>query len=433
MNPAAQRLVDGKRQHLLPCLYHFYADPPVLVRGQMQYLFDAGGRRYTDFYAGVTVMNAGHCNPAILGPALAQAGQLQHTTSIYLTEPMIALAAELAAFLGPGFEKCFFVNSGSEANEGALLLARLFTGRHGFIALRGGLHGRTHLTMSLTGLDLWRTDPHPSPAARLAPRPHCAACELGREFGSCGYACVEAVAAMLEADGNVAALIAEPIQGNGGIVAPPPEYFSRLRAVLAARGVLLILDEVQTGFSRTGADMRFHALGAKPDIVTVAKALGNGFPIGAFCAGERIAACYTRPGASTTGGNPVASTAALAVLKYHRERGLAERATRLGAELRVRLNALAADHPEECRELRGAGLMLGLELSRGGEPLARETEAILEDLKDAGYLAGKTGIGRNVLTFMPPLVIEEPDIEGLCDSLGRVLAARLGSRAGGGA
>ena len=126
-----------------------------------------------------------------------------------------------------------------------------------------------------------------------------------------------------------------------------------------------------------------------------------------------------------------ASTAALAVLKYHRERGLAERAAGLGAHLRIRLNALAADHPEECRELRGAGLMLGLELSRNGEPLPRETDAILEDLKDAGYLAGKTGIGRNVLTFMPPLVVEEPDIEGLCDSLGRVLAARLGGAGGG--
>lgn len=421
MNPSAQALVDAKKRHLLPCLYHFYTDPPVLVRGEMQYLFADSGKRYTDFYAGVTVMNAGHANPDIVGPATAQAARLQHTTSIYLTEPIIALARELTAYLGHGLTRAFFVNSGSEANEGALLLARLFTGRRGFLALRGGLHGRTHLTMSVTGLDLWRTDPFPCPDVRLAPRPHCAACELRQEFGSCGYACIEAVAQLLRENGDVAALIAEPIQGNGGIVVPPPGYFVRLKALLAKHGVLLIFDEVQTGFGRTGAPFRFHELGVVPDIVTVAKALGNGFPIGAFCASERVAACYTRPGASTTGGNPVSATAALAVLRYHREHNLATRAATLGAQLRTRLAHLSTLFPNACSELRGAGLMLGLELRRNGEPLARETDLILEDLKDAGFLVGKTGSGRNVLTFLPPLVITESDIAALAAALAAAL------------
>jgi len=425
MNPSAQRLVDGKREHLLPCLYHFYADPPVLVRGEMQYLFDDQGRRYADFYAGVTVMNAGHCNPAIVGPALDQARQLQHTTAIYLTAPAIELGRALAGALGHGLTRSFFVNSGTEANEGALLLARLHTKRRGFLALRGGLHGRSHLTMSVTGIDLWRTDPFPNPDVRLAPRPHCAACELGRTFGSCGFACLEAIERLLAENGDVAAFIAEPIQGNGGIVVPPPGYLQGLKALLDRHGVLLILDEIQTGFGRTGAPFRFHALGVVPDIVCLAKALGNGFPIGAFCTNDRVAASYTRPGASTLGGNPVSATAALQVLDYHRTHQLAERSAALGRRFRQRLVALAERHPAECHELRGEGLMLGLELRRNGIALARETDLILEAMKDAGFLIGKTGLERNVLAFMPPLVTGEADIDACADALDRCLAACL--------
>ena len=425
MNPSAQRLIDGKRQHLLPCLYHFYADPPVLVRGEMQYLFDDQGRRYTDFYSGVTVMNAGHCNPAIVGPAFDQARQLQHTTSIYLTEPMVELGRALAAALGHGLTRSFFVGSGTEANEGALLLARLHTHRRGFLALRGGLHGRSHLTMSVTGIDLWRTDPFPNPDVRLAPRPLCSACELGRTFDSCGFACLEAVERLLKENADVAAFIAEPIQGNGGIVVPPPGYLQGLKALLDRHGVLLILDEIQTGFGRTGSPFRFHALGVVPDIACVAKALGNGFPIGAFCTNDRVAASYTRPGASTLGGNPVSATAALAVLEYHRTHNLAERAATLGQRFRQRLSALMERHPNECYELRGDGLMLGLELRRGGVALARETDLVLETLKDAGFLIGKTGLDRNVLSFMPPLVTGEADIDACADALERCLPACL--------
>jgi alanine-glyoxylate transaminase/(R)-3-amino-2-methylpropionate-pyruvate transaminase len=425
MNPNAQRLIDGKRAHLLPCLYHFYADPPVLVRGEMQYLFDDRGRRYTDFYAGVTVMNAGHCNPAIIGPALDQAKVLQHTTSIYLTEPMVELGRKLAAFLGHDLSHAFFVNSGTEANEGALLLARLHTKRRGFLALRGGLHGRSHLTMSVTGIDLWRTDPFPNPDVRLAPRPHCAACELGKTFDSCGFACLQAVERLLSENEDVAAFITEPIQGNGGIVAPPPGYLKELKALLARHGVLLILDEIQTGFGRTGSPFRFQAEDVAPDIICVAKALGNGFPIGAFCTNSRVAASYTRPGASTLGGNPVSATAALQVLDYHLTHRLAERSATLGRRLRQHLALSLARHPAECSELRGDGLMLGLELRRNGVALARETDVVLEAMKDAGFLIGKTGLERNVLSFMPPLVIGEADIDACADALEHVLTTCL--------
>jgi 4-aminobutyrate aminotransferase-like enzyme len=419
----AERLLELKRDFLIPCVNHFYRHPPVLVRGEMQYLVDSAGRRYLDGYSGVTVMNCGHCNPAITEPAIAQIRALQHTTSIYLTSPMLELARELIGFINGSLNRVFFVNSGSEANEGALLLARLHTGKSGFIAVRGGLHGRTHLTMSLTGVPLWRTDPFPSPAARLAPRPHCAQCELGQKPETCRWACATALAALIDRD--TAAVIVEPIQGNGGIIVPPDGYFRRLREITREHGVLLIFDEVQTGFGRTGADFAFQHLGVEPDILTLAKALGNGFPIGAFCATERIAASYTQPGASTTGGNAVSATAARQVLRVLREHDLPRRAARLGDRLLQRFEAIART-VRGVREVRGRGLMLGMELGSDANPMAAETDAILEAMKDRGFLIGKTGLHRNTLTVMPPLVITEAELDALGDQLEQVMGDLCG-------
>jgi 4-aminobutyrate aminotransferase/4-aminobutyrate aminotransferase/(S)-3-amino-2-methylpropionate transaminase len=420
MPTTPETLLDLKQRYTIPCLYPFYRRPPVLVRGEMQYLYDATGRRYLDAYAGVTVMNAGHCNPAIIEPAITQIRALQHTTTIYLNEPLYRLAQALVDFLAGSLDRVFFVNSGSEANEGALLLSRLHTGKPGFIALNGALHGRTALTMGLTGLDLWRTDPFPPPHLYRAPRPHCAQCELGLEPATCGLACAEAVRALLREKGDVAALIAEPIQGNGGIVVPPAGYFERVRDILHEAGALLILDEVQCGFGRTGRRFAFQHTGIEPDILSVAKALGNGFPIGAFCTTAAIAASYTRPGASTTGGNPMCAAAALAVLRYHVDHDLADRAARLGAWLAARLAGLARGRPF-IREVRGRGLMLGLELARGAEPLPALTDWLLEQMKDKGFLIGKTGRGRNVLTFMPPLVVTQDDLQALGTALEELL------------
>ncbi|MBN2451794.1 MAG: aspartate aminotransferase family protein [Lentisphaeria bacterium] len=416
MDPLAQSLLEAKRNYMVPCLYHFYRDPPVMDRAAMQYVWDVRGRRYTDFYAGVTVMNCGHCNPEIIEPAIEQIRRLQHTTTIYLNEPIHALARDLVSFLDCGLDRVFFVNSGSEANEGAMLLAKLHTGRRRFVYLRGGLHGRTAQTMAVTGIPMWRTDPTPPECGLEAPCPHCLHCELGLEPGSCGLACAGAVEEILGAHGDIAAVLAEPIQGNGGIVVPPAGYFERVQHAAHRAGALLIFDEVQTGFCRTGAPFAFRGLGVEPDILSLAKALGNGFPIGAFCARAEIAASYTRPGASTTGGNPVSAAAGRAVLRYLRERDLAGRSSELGAYLRGVLERIASAS-SLVAEVRGRGLMLGMELCREGKPAAAETDRVLEELKDAGYLVGKTGMSRNVVTFLPPLVIAAADIDGLAEAL----------------
>jgi 4-aminobutyrate aminotransferase-like enzyme len=401
-----ERLLAAKRDFLVPCVYHFYQRPPVLVRGEGAYLFDADGRRYLDCYSGVTVVNAGHCNPEITEAAIRQLRQLQHTTTIYLTEPMLDLARALAELTPGRLRRSFFCASGSEANEGALLLAALATGRSECVYLRGGLHGRTKWAMSVTGLDLWRTDPNPLLTAHAVPGPG----------DPESLPCLER---LLRSE-RIAAVIAEPIQGNGGIVVPPEPYWAEVRRLCSRYGTLWIADEIQTAWNRTGRWFATEHWGAVPDVVTVAKALGNGFPIAAYVTTDEIAARYTRPGAATFGGNLVSCRAALATLAYHQQHRLGERSTTLGARLLNRLRELQR-RQALIADVRGRGLMIGVEL-RDGPTVAARTDQVLEQMKDAGFLIGKTGPGRNVLTLMPPLIVTAEALDSLVDALDQVLA-----------
>jgi 4-aminobutyrate aminotransferase-like enzyme len=404
---ATDRALAAKRDFLVPCVYHFYQRPPVLVRGEGAYLFDADGHRYLDCFAGVTVMNAGHSNPAIVEAAIDQLRRLQHTTSVYLTEPMLDLARAIAELAPPGLRRSFFCASGSEANEGAMLLAALATGRSEYIALEGGLHGRTKAAMSATQLDMWRTDPFPLGSVHRAPGP--------RDPES-----LPAIERLLKKS-TIAGLIAEPVQGNGGIIVPPDGYWSELRRLCTRYGTLLIADEVQTAWNRTGHWFATQQWGVTPDVNAVAKSLGNGFPIAAYLTTDELAAKYTRPGAATFGGNLVSCRAALATLRFHQEQRLGLRSHELGNRLVGRLRQLQARHPVVA-EIRGLGLMVGAELRDDSGPAAARTDAVLERMKDAGYLIGKTGVGRNVLTFMPPLVVASADLDTMVDELDRALA-----------
>ncbi len=406
-----EQLLADKRRYLVPCVYHFYQRPPVLVRGEGAYLFDAAGRRYLDCYSGVSVVSAGHCNPEIIEAAVEQMRRLQHTTTIYLTEPMLALAKRMAE-LAPGeLQRTFFCASGSEANEGALLLAALATRRREVVYLRDGLHGRTKWAMSVTGLEMWRTDPDPLLTAQAAPGP--------RDPQSL------AVLEQLLRRESVAAVIAEPVQGNGGIIVPPADYWPRLRQLCSRYGTLLIADEVQTAWNRTGRWFATEHWNVVPDVVTVAKGLGNGFPIAAYMTTDALAARFTRPSASTFGGNLVSCQAALATLAFHERHRLGERSRALGERLLGQLRQLQQRRPI-IDEVRGLGLMIGVELREPSNSAPSPgrlsfTDTVLEKMKDAGFLMGKTGPGRNVLTLMPPLVVGEKDLDTLVEHLDRVL------------
>lgn len=414
-----QEIVEKKRQYIMPCLSHFYEKPPELVRGSMQYLFDHTGKKYLDCFAGVSVINCGHCNPEITDRLCEQIKTLQHVCNIYLTEKFVRLAERLAAITPGSLQKSFFCSTGTEANEGALLLASIYTKSSEYIALRGGLHGRTKLAMNLTGIGMWRTDPHPVGGIHFVPNPYCYRCPLGKKHPSCDLACANAVEDIVKTatSGRPAAFIAETIQGNAGIIVPPKGYFRRLKEILSTCGALLIIDEVQTGFARTGKMFAIEHYGVDPAIMTMAKALGNGVPISAFIAPAEIADIYTKPGASTLGGNPVSSEAGLAVLDYIESHKLMKNAKERGEQLMDGLKELAARH-SVIGDVRGIGLMVGAEFIRSnGSPYPEILDDVLETMKDRGFLIGKNGLSRNVMAFQPPLVITRQDVDDLLNAL----------------
>jgi len=422
----AAAILEKKKKYIMPCLGHFYSDPRQIVRGSMQYLYDNEGREYLDCFAGVSVINCGHCNPEINAAVTEQVNTLQHVCNIYLTENFVNLAEQLARITPGALQKSFFCSTGTEANEGAALLAEIATGSSEFIALRSGLHGRTKLTMSLTGIAMWRTDPNPVGGISFAPNPYCYRCPMGKEYPACDLACANVVEDIIRTvtSGRPAAFIAETIQGNAGIVVPPPGYFKRIKEILAHFGTLFIADEVQTGFARTGRMFGIEHYDVQPDIMTMAKALGNGAPISAFIATPAVADKYKKPGASTLGGNPVSSTAGLGVIRYIESHDLMGNAERRGAQLRAGLREIAARHPI-IGDVRGLGLMVGAEFVHADKsPAPAELDAVLEKLKNRGFIVGKNGIARNVMAFQPPLIITEQNINDVLNAVEIILTEK---------
>jgi len=279
------------------------------------------------------------------------------------------------------------------------------------------------LGMSLTGLSFWRTDPNPVGGITHVPSPNCPHCPFSQQYGSCHFKCIKAVETAIQSstNGKPAAMFIEPVQGNGGIIVPPPEYFPRLRKTMDKYDMPLIADEVQTGFGRTGKMFAMENWGVIPDIITGGKALRAATPIGFFSTTDKIAASYTRPGASTFGGNPVTARAALKFLEVLQRDNLVESGAKLGAILKDRLESITRQC-DVIADVRGLGLMIGVEVVDGKDAAASEiTDMILEQMKDAGFFLGKTGPGRNVLTFMPPLIIKESQLMEAVDALEKIL------------
>ena len=402
--------------------------PIVIETASGAVITDVNGREYLDCFAGISVVNAGHCNPQVIAAAKAQMDKLIHGSSyLYHVQPVADLAEKIAHIAPRGLTKTFFGNGGAEAIEGALKLARLYTGKHEFVALQTSFHGRSFGALSVTGNmgRKKRGGPYGTGVA-FAPAPYVYRSQWPNDPEECGRQCARAIEDIIRfaTSGDVAAFIAEPILGEGGIIVPPLNYFKEVKKVLDQHGILFIADEVQSGFARTGKMFAIEHYGVTPDILVTAKGIADGFPLSAFTTRPEIAAAY-KPGdhLSTFGGNPVCCAAALANIAFMESEQLAARATQTGEYAMAKLRDLQRQYPL-IGEVRGLGLMIGVELVRDEKltPAALEAEAIRDSLLRQGVLVGVGGAYGNVVRFQPPLVITRMQIDQAIAAFGKALA-----------
>jgi len=404
-------------------------EPLIVDHARGAVIWDEDGKQYVDCFGGIAVVNAGHCDPRILEAAREQMRRVVHCGSLLYHIPVVGQAAQRLAEVTPGrLQKTFFCNSGAEAVEGAMRLAKAFTGRTEFIALAGGFHGRTNATLGVTGNRKRKQRGGPYSGVAFAPAPNPYRCRLCS--GTCDLSCAEAVRDVIDyqtAD-NVAAFIAEPVMGEGGIIVPHHDYFQHVKAILDEREILLIADEVQTGFGRTGKLFGVEHFEVEPDIMTMAKGIADGFPLAGFIARPEIADSF-RAGEhlSTFGGNPVCCAAALANLRVITEDALVERSAALGSQLLEQLRDFAARHPQ-VGDVRGLGLMIGMELvsSRTTKaPIPQLADQIRAASRERGVLIGVGGFYGNVIRLQPPLVITQEQLGFVVEVLDDAFAAAV--------
>jgi 4-aminobutyrate aminotransferase/(S)-3-amino-2-methylpropionate transaminase len=412
----------GKYQDYVITGFMKSVQPIVIERAHGAIVTDSEGRDYLDCFAGISVVNAGHGNPEVVEAARAQMERLVHCSSyIYHVAPVADLAEKLAHITPGRLKKSFFGNGGAEAIEGALKLARLYTGKHEVIALTMGFHGRSWGTLSITGNAGRKKRGGPyAPGVAFAPAPHLFR-SGARVEDQLVETCVRALELVLayHTSGDVAAFIAEPVLGEGGIIVPPKNYFRAIKEVLDKHDILFIADEVQTGFGRTGAMFAIEHYGVEPDILVTAKGIADGFPLSAFTTRGEIAAAF-RPGdhLSTFGGNPVSCAAALANINFIEREKLSEKAHHDGEYILGRLRTLQ-EHQPAIGDVRGIGLMIGIELV--GEDGFSYAPALAEAVRDAclrrGVLVGVGGAYGNVVRIQPPLVITRSQIDHALQTL----------------
>jgi 4-aminobutyrate aminotransferase / (S)-3-amino-2-methylpropionate transaminase / 5-aminovalerate transaminase len=401
--------------------------PIVIDRASGVKVWDENGREYLDCFSGISVVNAGHNHPRVIAAARAQMEKLVHCSSYLYHVAPVADLAEKIAHIGPrGLTKSFFGNGGAEAIEGALKLARLYTGKHEFISLHGSFHGRSWGTLSLTGNQGRKKRGGPyAPGIAFAPAPYAYRSLWPNDPEECARQCAKSIDEVIRfaTAGDVAAFIAEPVMGEGGILVPPKNYFREVKKVLDQHGILFIADEVQSGFGRTGKMFAIEHYGVTPDILVTAKGIADGFPLSAFTTRPEIAAAY-KPGdhLSTFGGNPVACAASLANIQVMEEENLPARAAETGEYAMKKLRGLQKQNPL-IGEVRGLGLMIGVELVRDEKltPANTEAEAIRDALLREGVLVGVGGVYGNVVRFQPPLIITKEQIDHALDAFAAAL------------
>ncbi|KAM4810060.1 alanine--glyoxylate aminotransferase 2, mitochondrial [Rhinophrynus dorsalis] len=431
-----ERISEIRKQKVSPALVTIYKKPLLLHQGHMQYLFDSEGRRYLDLLAGIVTVSVGHCHPKVTEAAQRQLGRLWHTTNIYLNSPFHEYVEKLTNLLPGNLKAVYLTNSGSEANDMAVFMARIHTGNNDIIGLRGGYHGASPYILGVTAISAWKHSAANSLNCHSTMCPdvfrgiwggsHCrdSPVQTNRKC-SCSPGFCEAKDKYIDqlketlntsATQRVAAFIAESIQGVGGAVQYPKGYLKEAYELIRQKGGLCIADEVQTGFGRTGSHFwGFQNHDVMPDIVTMAKGIGNGFPMAAVVTTHEIASSFAKAQHfNTFGGNPVASSVGSAVLDAIEEDGLQKNCEIVGTYLLLELAKLR-DMFEIVGDVRGKGLMIGIEMVKDKKtcnPLpVEEINLILEDCKDMGVLIGKGGLYGQTFRIKPPMCITKEDAD----------------------
>ncbi|MBI3298177.1 MAG: aspartate aminotransferase family protein [Elusimicrobia bacterium] len=427
--PSAAEVLKAREQNCFPMM-SYYKEPMLIARGKGQYVWDDKGRKYLDGFAGVVTVSVGHCHPVVVERTKKQLEKLWHTTSLYLYPELPRYAEKLLKKLKPANPKLdavFFTNCGTEATELAAILCKAYTGRSEFIGLRHSFHGRTMMSMTLTGQSTWRHSTPYLPGVNLAPSNY--TYRRPSSMNPTQYAewCADEVKNIIDhaTPGKIAGYIAEPIQGNGGCIMPEPEYFPRVYKHVKDAGGLYITDEVQCGVGRTGnVFLGIENWGVQPDIVDMAKGLGNGYPMGAVATTREIAdSLKGRLHFNTFGGNPVACTVGEAVLDVLESEKLPQNAKVQGDYLIAKLKQLQTKD-ERIGEVRGLGLMLGVELVKDAKSKTADAVLatdVLEKMKAEGVLIGKGGQAGNVLRIKPPMCITKENADQLVDAFEKAL------------
>ena len=427
--PSLEQVLAQRKLFLNPGLFLYYKQPIMIVEGKMQYVWDSTGKRYLDGLGGIVTVSVGHCHPHVLAAMNEQNQVLQHSTTIYLNPNIGAFAEKLAAKMPGDLKVCYFVNSGSEANDLALLMARLSTGNYDVIALRNAYHGGNAAGMGVTAHSSWKFNTPHSFGVHHAVAPYPYRGHFGYDDPDAGRKYAEDVKQVIDytTPGKVAAFIAESIQGVGGFVEFPPDYLKHTYEHVRSAGGVCNADEVQTGFGRTGTHFwGFETQGVIPDIVTMAKGMGNGAPLAAVVTTPKIAAVMAQKvHFNTFGGNPVVSAIGQAVLEVIANEKTQANCLELGNYILAGLNKLKAKH-KVIGDVRGRGLMLGIEFVKDRatkEPAKEACAQAVENARELGLLLGKGGLWGQTIRFAPPMNITKADADFLLAVLDEAIGA----------
>ena len=419
-------IMERYREVMFPAAAPYHGENPLIAdHAKDQYIWDIDGKPYLDFFGGILTVSVGHCNDEITERTMEQLQRLQHTSTIYVNETMVRLAEKVAELTPGRLQKCFFTNSGTEANETAVLAARMYTGNPVIITLRHAYSGRSLLAMSLTAHGSWRLGGVVDPYVKHVRNPYIFRAPAGLTAKQVVDLCVQDLEETIATTtaGRIAAFMAEPIQGVGGFIVPPEDYFRRVLPIVKEAGGIFISDEVQTGWGRTGGKwFGIEQWGVEPDIMTFAKGMGNGSPIGCTIATPEVADALAGLTFSTFGGNPVTMATTLATLEYMEAHDTPTNCAIQGERMAEKLAEFAAEFPI-IGEVRGMGLMQAIEMVQPGgiEPDAPRTAAFVDTCKDKGLLLGKGGLYGNVVRIAPHLNVSAEDMEIAMDIIGNAL------------